>query len=115
MGKLTFFMLWAQAANTEYAGWAGTGLVGMVLGWLLLKYLPYKDEQLERLTANHRLEIQTLGDKFLEQLRIQATQYDESLQRVVEHCDQEIARFSQLIDKLTEQLTHKLNKPPGVK
>lgn len=29
------------------AGWAGAGILGLVLGWLLLKHLPSKDQQLK--------------------------------------------------------------------
>ncbi len=31
------------------AGWIGAGLLGLVLGWLLLKHLPDKDKQLKDL------------------------------------------------------------------
>lgn len=31
------------------AGWVGAGLLGLVLSWLLLKHLPDKDKQIERL------------------------------------------------------------------
>lgn len=31
------------------AGWVGAGLLGLVLFWLLLKHLPDKDKQLEKL------------------------------------------------------------------
>lgn len=33
------------------AGWVGAGLLGLVLAWLLLRHLPDKDAQIERLIA----------------------------------------------------------------
>ena len=35
------------------AGWVGAGLLGLVLGWLLLKHLPDKDKHLERIIDKH--------------------------------------------------------------
>lgn len=38
-----------------YSGWAGAGLLGLVLAWLLFKHLPDKDRQLkDMLDANDR-------------------------------------------------------------
>lgn len=38
---------------TGGAGWAGAGLLGLVLGWLLLKHLPDKDRQFDALIKAH--------------------------------------------------------------
>ena len=35
------------------AGWVGAGLLGLVLGWLLLKHLPEKDRQIRDLIDLH--------------------------------------------------------------
>lgn len=43
------------------AGWVGTGLLGAVLSWLLLKHLPGKDAQLERLIDGHKASVQELA------------------------------------------------------
>jgi hypothetical protein len=48
--ELTALLL-AQAADpiSGGAGWAGAGLLGLVLCWLLLKHLPDKDRQINNL------------------------------------------------------------------
>ena len=42
-----YYFILAQAADpiSGGAGWVGAGLLGLVLGWLLLKHLPDKDRQ----------------------------------------------------------------------
>ncbi len=46
-------MIFAILAQTDPisggAGWVGAGLLGLVLGWLLLKHLPDKDKQIKDL------------------------------------------------------------------
>lgn len=51
-------LTFAQAVSGDAfgaSGWASFGIAGLVLSWLLLKHLPSKDAQLERLI--------TLGDE----------------------------------------------------
>ena len=49
-GEILFAMLPAQGEPLSGgAGWVGAGLLGAVLCWLLLKHLPDKDKQLEKL------------------------------------------------------------------
>lgn len=44
----------AQAdAISGGAGWAGAGLLGLVLGWLLLKHLPDKDRMIREIIREH--------------------------------------------------------------
>ena len=53
-----FFLLFAQAAglSPEPSGWAGAGLLGLVLAWLLFIHLPAKDKQI--VEANDKKDIQ---------------------------------------------------------
>jgi TolA-binding protein len=44
------------------SGWAGAGLLGLVLFWLAYSHLPGKDAQLEKILSDHRSEIKTLVD-----------------------------------------------------
>jgi len=39
----------AESLPPEAGGWSGAGLLGAVLGWLLLKYLPEKDRRIREL------------------------------------------------------------------
>jgi hypothetical protein len=44
------------------AGWVGAGLLGAVLAWLLLKHLPDKDAQYERMMATKDTQLKDLMD-----------------------------------------------------
>ena len=49
--------MWLILAQTDAlagaSGWAGAGLLGLVLAWLLFKHLPDKDFQLDSLIKGH--------------------------------------------------------------
>lgn len=58
-------VMFAQAAADALAGgsgWAGAGLLGMVLAWLLLRHLPAKDAQIERMIEDQRAQIERSED-----------------------------------------------------
>jgi hypothetical protein len=40
-------------ADGGWSGWVGAGLLGLVLGWLLYKHLPDKDQQITGLISTH--------------------------------------------------------------
>lgn len=46
------------------AGWVGTGLLGAVLSWLLLKHLPDKDRQIREVIADFAAERTRQSDRF---------------------------------------------------
>lgn len=50
-------------------GWAGAGLLGLVLGWLLLRHLPAKDVQLEKLVKDKDVAAEKLIDTFLREVK----------------------------------------------
>lgn len=54
---MTDLLLLAQGIDSLSggAGWAGAGLLGLVLGWLLLFHLPQKDKQLREILDGHNL------------------------------------------------------------
>lgn len=49
---MTFFLAQTDPLSGG-AGWVGAGLLGAVLAWLLLKHLPEKDRQIERIIDKH--------------------------------------------------------------
>ena len=51
------WVLIAQVSPSELSGWAGAGLLGLVLSWLLLTYLPAKDKQIRDMFADFREEM----------------------------------------------------------
>ncbi len=60
------------------AGWAGVGILGLVLSWLLLRHLPAKDAQI-----NSFIE---LKDKHVLEL---TQKFEANLDKIVEHCKEE--------------------------
>jgi ABC-type nickel/cobalt efflux system permease component RcnA len=79
-------------------GWAGAGLLGLVLAWLLWKHLPAMfdrhDKHVADLTALHKEQMAATHDTF-----------KASLQAVVEHCESEArvhaAAFREEVAKMT--------------
>lgn len=61
------------------SGWAGAGLLGLVLSWLLLKHLPEKDKLL--------LDLINAKDA---QINLLAKEYKQALDVVVDHCKEEM-------------------------
>jgi hypothetical protein len=79
------------------AGWAGAGLLGLVLGWLLLKHLPEKDKQLEKLIASQ-----------IEANKEERRDFKAALQLVVEHCEREGLKRDEILEKIATKLTNEL-------
>ncbi len=86
-------MTWllAQAESLSGgAGWVGAGMLGVVLSWLMFKYLPDKDRQLESLVASR--------DRVLsEQLDFERQASDRRLQQLLQEVHQVRAQFWELI------------------
>src|SRR5688500_11146399 len=56
------------------AGWAGAGLLGLVLAWLLLVHLPSKDKQLKDFIDAHNASVAAMRETFeREQTEVRAT------------------------------------------
>lgn len=78
-------LLWAQAANPDTlggaSGWVGAGLLGLVLAWLLLRHLPDKDRQLEKLIEGNRTHVEAVLDKSFGEMASQRKAHEESVER----------------------------------
>lgn len=77
---MVVWILVAQAMDpiSGGAGWIGAGLLGLVLGWLLLKHLPDKDRRDERKDELHRQHVTALMND-----------WKSSLREILKHCDEE--------------------------
>jgi hypothetical protein len=81
------------------SGWAGAGLLGLVLAWLLLKHLPAKDAQIERMVANHEAEIaRAVTD--------QRKDFRDMLEQILQRGDARNATLAAAISKDMEALHH---------
>ena len=92
------------------AGWAGAGLLGLVLGWLLFVHLPAKDKQIAALIESRDAFVRELNHNFRDSMQAAAMasavqdkerrdDYKASLATVVAHCEKETGQISQAIRK----------------
>jgi hypothetical protein len=101
------------------AGWAGAGLLGLVLGWLLLVRLPATDKQLRDIITEKDAQLRVaLADKdaamaaqqarFLEANREARSEYMTMLARIVEQNKTQqtelMTWFHREIDELRKQI-----------
>lgn len=75
------------------AGWAGAGLLGLVLGWLLLKHLPEKDAQIERLITRSDERADRLTAEFQESLRMIMDRHDKANVEIIQAMRDEFGRI----------------------
>jgi hypothetical protein len=97
------------------AGWAGAGLLGLVLGWLLFVHLPAKDKQIAELVKSRDDMVKELTGSFREGIvesEKRATEVDRerredyriSLAMVVSHCEKEMSGTSAAIRRDLDEL-----------
>jgi hypothetical protein len=80
------------------SGWAGAGLLGLVLAWLLLKHLPLKDEQLERMHGSHKAEM-------VSAITAQRADFRESLTQIMQVHEREVSGIINALHKDLETLS----------
>ena len=76
------------------AGWAGAGLLGLVLSWLLLVHLPAKDKQLKEIIDQH----------YTESGR-QRADFGMQLDRIAKHCEMEMERANEQFQTSIQRVT----------
>lgn len=81
------------------SGWVGAGLLGAVLSWLLLKHLPAKDAQLERIITRHEEELShAIAD--------QRAEFTKALELLLRHNADQNNALSSAINKDLELIRH---------
>lgn len=96
------------------SGWTGVGLLGLVLGWLLLKHLPAKDVQIKEMIAGKDAQIKELVsakdiqmDKLVGSFQMEAkelrSEFRDALNLIVKHCEDETIKVTTALrDELRE-------------
>ncbi len=87
------------------SGWAGAGLLSVVLGWLLFRHLPEKDRQVKELIDTHMAALR-FRDECLATI---GGNHVQVIDRVIDHCRGEARlereagerRFTQAMEMLT--------------
>jgi PAS domain S-box-containing protein len=71
------------------SGWAGAGILGLVLGWLLLKHLPDKDKLITDLVKTKDERVQALNDANVKALKTVNEDHKAAVKEVVDHCEEQ--------------------------
>ena len=88
-----FLLLGEVDQLTGGAGWAGAGLLGLVLCWLLLRHLPEKDRQFREMNDKHDLKITDIMSSFRDEMRDNREEFKVALQAMLLHCEKEVAFY----------------------
>lgn len=96
-------LLFAQSPDilAGTAGWAGAGLLGLVLSWLLLVHLPGKDKQIKELIADHLAVEKEQRKDYRDALIQQRSEFKATLDEMLKHNERIIGG---LADALTDDL-----------
>lgn len=90
------------------AGWAGADILGLVLGWLLLKHLPSKDQQLKEFIAAKDAVLLAQADACDKERRAQREDFRVALQQISTHQDAQmlslITTMHREIDALSQTI-----------
>ena len=81
---------------TGYSGWAGAGLLGMVLGWLLLVHLPAKDKMIASFQTDKDKHVADLIERYEKKLEDAQEKFEEALTRILNHCERETIRVGEM-------------------
>ena len=91
---MNIFLLWCQVDPLAGgAGWAGAGLLGLVLSWLLLRHLPEKDRQAKEINDKNDLKITAIISSFRDEMRENREEFKIALQAMLLHCEKEVAFY----------------------
>lgn len=91
------------------AGWVGAGLLGAVLAWLLLKHIPDKDKQVERMMEGRNQVVTELTIEFGKQLKETRDEFKEALNLILHQHDKYITELSTEIKNEFERLHNERN------
>lgn len=92
------------------AGWIGAGLLGAVLAWLLLKHLPAKDDQIERLFRAKDAAVKEVADIAQAVNREMRADFQLAIQKVIEHCERENKRTADLVAESYDRLVEAIDE-----
>lgn len=85
------------------SGWAGAGLLSLMLGWLCLKYLPAQDARLDKHQTEERALMRDLNQQLATTVTNLVGKFDEAQTRAAERCEAERretrAYFQKILDE----------------
>lgn len=104
------------------AGWVGAGLLGLVLGWLLLRHLPEKDRQMKEYVTEKDIQMNKYvenKDKQMDKILTdaenssirQGNDFKEALVQITDHCAQEMKNLTEFWKRELDILAGKVRTP----
>lgn len=96
----------AEAASNvdPYSGWTATGLLSMLLCWLLYKHLPDKDKQVREQQQEHISDVRVMQDKFTTRSAELQEFFQMQLKEVTDHCKEELSLVKKQDDERNAQI-----------
>jgi hypothetical protein len=93
------WFVFAQATTADPlsggAGWAGAGLLSLVLGWLLLIYLPRQEQQMDKKESMLLEELSKKDKEFTTALSEQNRSKEVILATITSHCKEELSHITE--------------------
>ena len=93
--------MWLLLAQTDLpiggSGWAASGLIGLVLSWLLLVHLPRQDKRNDDKEAAFMTQMKEKDAAHNETIKMIMVANKEALQTVVEHCKEELDKIAHIV------------------
>lgn len=85
------------------SGWAGAGLLSLMLGWLCLKYLPEQDRRMDKHITDERQLVKDMNQQMATTVENLVTKFDASQTKAAERCEAERretrADFQKMLDQ----------------
>lgn len=89
------------------AGWAGAGLLSLVLGWLLLKHLPDKDKHIQGIIDRHAAILDAIATKHEAGVKLLADKHELAMAAAAEKHAKVVealaAKHEQSVTRVSEQ------------
>lgn len=89
---MLWLVLMAQEGLAGNAGWAGAGLLGLVLAWLLLLHLPQKDKLIRELVKDFRDESAAQRSSYAFEAKAERETCEKNFDRIAAAVEKAVAK-----------------------
>ena len=100
----------AETSLTDWSGWGGAGLLGLVLGWLLLQHLPAKDKQINEMTTQNNERYDTQRKEFTDALNSIAVLFKAEAASERQACEKHFSTLAETMNRAFETLGKQLSE-----
>lgn len=107
------FQLLADVSTDSFpggAGWATSGLVTMVLGWLLFRHIPNREKRDAEMHEAKDKHFHSILDAKDNQAKYQQDVFVQALASVTAHCEREVSAVTESFRRESDRLMSVLNQ-----